>query len=434
LPPVLRRTFALANAFRAIDPAGLTPMQLLEQMNRIGSHKTRFASYFMLANGAAGGWLNGLGEILEPQAPGRGKVLALALMAGEGGVTSAAHGYRLRDLADAARQDPAALRYLRQAPRDPQGWRRLSVSSSFRIAFERFLDEFGHRTVYEAEMANPRWREDPTYLLDEVCFLVEADPARLSHEAASATRAAAEAQLLRDSFLLRPVIRWMARQARQGAAMREDSKSALVALFETIRYRILEAGRRLTADGALERVEDVFHLAWIDLESYLRGEWDGRGARALVADRIAQQTVWKTESPPDVLIRDPEGRPMVMSTVATAATGKPPGDGLSGVGAAAGLASGPARILRHPSDGPRLQAGDVLVAPSTDPGWTPLFLRASALVMEVGGYLSHGAIVAREYGIPAVVNIPGILERLRDGQQITVDGDAGRVVLCEPEA
>jgi pyruvate,water dikinase len=73
----------------------------------------------------------------------------------------------------------------------------------------------------------------------------------------------------------------------------------------------------------------------------------------------------------------------------------------------------------------------VLVAPTTDPGWTPLFLRASALVLEVGGYLSHGAIVAREYGIPAVVNIPGVLGAVREGQRLTVDGDAGRVFLGE---
>ncbi len=93
---------------------------------------------------------------------------------------------------------------------------------------------------------------------------------------------------------------------------------------------------------------------------------------------------------------------------AAAASAAVPTDGrtpaLSGVGVAAGVASGPARPIRHPGEGTRLQKGDVLVAPSTDPAWTPLFLRASAVVMEVGGYLSHGAIVAREYGIPAVAN------------------------------
>jgi pyruvate,water dikinase len=84
--------------------------------------------------------------------------------------------------------------------------------------------------------------------------------------------------------------------------------------------------------------------------------------------------------------------------------------------------------VRHPNDAAHLLQGDILVAPSTDPGWTPLFLRASAIVMETGGFLSHGAIVAREYGIPAVANIPGILNALQDGQRITVDGSMGRVI------
>ena len=105
------------------------------------------------------------------------------------------------------------------------------------------------------------------------------------------------------------------------------------------------------------------------------------------------------------------------------------GNALTGLGVAAGRASGSARLIRHPDEGEKLLAGDVLVAPSTDPGWTPLFLRASAIVMEAGGSLCHGAIVAREYGIPAVVNIPGVMKIIKDGQSITVDGDEGKVYL-----
>jgi pyruvate,water dikinase len=102
---------------------------------------------------------------------------------------------------------------------------------------------------------------------------------------------------------------------------------------------------------------------------------------------------------------------------------------LSGVGVAAGRGAGPARLIRHPREGHRLAKGDVLVAPSSDPGWTPLFLRSPALVMEIGGYLSHASIVAREYGIPAVVNVPGVMETVRDGQRVEVDGDAGSITL-----
>lgn len=105
------------------------------------------------------------------------------------------------------------------------------------------------------------------------------------------------------------------------------------------------------------------------------------------------------------------------------------GSSLTGLGVATGRAVGIARLIYHPHEGKTLKYGDVLVAPSTDPAWTPLFLRASAVVMETGGIISHGAIVAREYGIPAVVNVSGVMELISEGQTIEVDGDEGKIVL-----
>jgi phosphoenolpyruvate synthase/pyruvate phosphate dikinase len=98
-------------------------------------------------------------------------------------------------------------------------------------------------------------------------------------------------------------------------------------------------------------------------------------------------------------------------------------------GVSSGRARGTARVIPHPDESARLLPGDILVAPSTDPGWTPLFLRASAVVLEVGGYLSHGAIVAREYGLPAVVNVAGALTAVQDGQTLEVDGNTVEVIL-----
>jgi pyruvate,water dikinase len=160
--------------------------------------------------------------------------------------------------------------------------------------------------------------------------------------------------------------------------------------------------------------------------------------------------------PPDVIVLDAQGQPAELpSALAAALTGSttPPspstaqfgtvpgrttdtptaaGRRMMGAGVSSGRARGTARVICHPSEGARLQPGDILVAPSTDPAWTPLFLRASAVVMEVGGYLSHGAIVAREYGLPAVVNVAGAVSTIEDGQLLTVDGDAGEV-LVQPE-
>jgi pyruvate,water dikinase len=105
------------------------------------------------------------------------------------------------------------------------------------------------------------------------------------------------------------------------------------------------------------------------------------------------------------------------------------GSVLEGLGVSAGRACGPAKLLQHPNQEKKLNLGDVLVAPSTDPGWTPLFLRAAAIVLERGGIASHGAIVAREFGIPAVLNIPGAMRLIKDGQNVVVDGDEGKVYM-----
>ncbi len=261
---------------KALDLARQTPAQLLAWLYRVGDRSRPIGRLAQLINASAGGWYTALQTVLRWQVGERGPVLAAGLMAGSDQVTTAAHGYRLFDLAALARRDHAALAYFERTPFDPHGWRRLPADSLFRRAFEHFLAEFGHRTVYEIEVANPRWNEDPTFLLEQVRFLLAHPPPYHPRDAARRTRAAAEAELNGRMRLLRPVVRWLANRMRRGTALRERAKSLMVALWEPMRYLILEAGRRLTAAGALEQVEDVFHLSYPDLESYLRGEWDGR--------------------------------------------------------------------------------------------------------------------------------------------------------------
>lgn len=427
------------------DPSHLTSTELLASFSQRELLNRDFGPRFQAANMNAGLWTNLLMDLLGKFASEWARAIASALLAGSGKVTSAEHGYRLFELADAARTDAEAAAYLTRRPLDPQGWRCLPSTSPFRRELERFLDEFGHRGVYEAELANPRWNEDPTYLLEQVRYLLESGSSHSPREMARAARTAGEVKLARLPWYVRPLVRWLAGRAREAAALREAAKSAFAALAEPGRREFPEIGRRLVAAGQLDDPADVFHLAWADVEMYLREEWDGTGARALVADRKARDAVWLAEEPADVYILDAEGHPAVMPGQAEATPAVMPGEAvlvpaepagragegnvLAGIGVAAGLAIGAARVIRHPSESHLLQDGDVLVAPSTDPGWTPLFLRAGAVVMEVGGYLSHGAIVAREYGLPAVVNIPGLLRTVRSGQRLVVDGDAGTVTI-----
>ncbi len=409
-PRQIEETRATARAMREVDYAACTNTELLAHVENCGAVSAAFLIPFQFGNSCFSLWNTLLTRAIESAKPGAGQRIAAGLMAAAGGVVSAEHGYRLFDLAAVAGDRP-----------------------HFEAAFAEFLDEFGHRAVNEGEFSKPRWREDPTYLLDVVASLVESGRTTPPVETARATRAAAEAEVSGFSFLRRPVIRWLAKLTREATAMRESGKSALVSLVEPGRLMAAEIGSRMQKAGAIVERDDVFHLSWHDVEAFLRGEWDGAGASALVAMRKAQREEWLAEEVEDIYILDAAGNPAELPATSSRPTAREEADAdgsyLTGSGVAAGRASGVARAIRTPEEGSRLAQGEILVAPSTDPAWTPLFLRASAIVTEVGGYLSHGAIVAREYGLPAVVNVPRLLDRLPDGTPVTVDADAGRVII-----
>jgi rifampicin phosphotransferase len=373
-----------------------------------------------LANAAYGRWLTPLEEMLKRPLGSRGSAVIAALSSGSGDVTSAEQGYRVSDLAQLAQTDRDALEWL-LANRDPHAWTTLPPGSPFRRAFQGFLDEFGHRAALETDAANPRWVEDPSTLLamirEQIAAHATADPRDRARE----RYRLAEVELRAKLPLLAPAARWMARGLRRAWAARELGKSALVAAVLPLRHLVLEIGRRLAAAGQLETPEQVFDLTSADLGSWLDGRWDGRGADELTTDRRLRREAWLQEEAADVIAG--EGA----AAVAAPSPQSPTNGVWRGIAVSSGHATGPARIVRSPEDAAHLTYGDILVAPSTDPGWTPLFLRASAVVMETGGYLSHGAIVAREYGLPAVVNIPGFLRQVNDGDTLDVNGDEGTV-------
>jgi len=393
-----------------------------------------------LANGAYGQWVQTLEPILLRLFGPRGANLLAALCAGSGAVTSAEQGYAVSELAEMARGDPEAQRWL-SAARPSTAWTQLPAESPFRQALLRFLDDFGHRATSETDYLCPRWVEDPGPILEQVRQLLASGATGLSRETAIRRRREAEEEIRRRRPLWWPLIRWLAGGMRRGWALRELGKSALVAFILPMRGIVLDLGRQLVAAGHLDSPEQAFHLTHVDIVSWLEGWWDGCGARQLAEDRRLRREAWLQEEAPDT-ITDEGGQTIVSgglssgvaemaddqtpSRLRTGELSAPP-NGWQGIAVAPGRAEGIARILLHPEDGARLSVGEILIAPSTDPGWTPLFLRAAALVTETGGYLSHGAIVAREYGLPAVSNIPGVLKLIKDGERLVVDGDQGTV-------
>lgn len=422
LARALQEHHAAVRALAAQPWEELDNAALLQSIRQLAALHERIDTMAGLSNGYASAFMDLLDMQLRALAGERAPALFGGLLAGSGAVTSAEQGYRIADLARAAQQEPEVRQWL-QSRALAQTWEQLPAHSLFRRELGRFLHEFGHRAVYEADVMQPRWVDDPTYILEQVRRLLEHPPERDARQVAREVSARAWQEITRLTWWRRPLLKWLVRRTQHGFAAREAGKSGLVASMWPTHHLVLEIGRRLVAAGHLHQREQAFHLSKAELSCFVHGVWDGQGAAALAQDRAAQRAAWLMCTPPDVIIEGDNTAGLALAAPCPAFDGQI----WRGIGVSAGQATATARLVEHPHEGHRLGPGEILVAPSTDPGWTPLFLRASAIVMETGGYLSHGAIVAREYGLPAVVNIPGIVQQLIDGEVLTVDGDAALV-------
>lgn len=362
--------------------------------------------------GSGGGSLSLLLGTLERAFPGESAALGAALLAGGEPSVTARQGYALLDLARLARTAGPAGR-----PQD---------DPAFAAAFAAFIDEYGHRGHYETYLRNPRWREQPEHLLEQLPALadVEADSLRARQRAAAE---AAWRRIRRElPWWYRPLLRAQVKAANRDSNQREAARSALIALLAAGRRLWLAAGDKMAAAGFLQSRDDVFMLLPSEAERIARGLIPAAGVQARVAGRRERFRRWQAATPAEWLAVAPDGRRQPGGNAPPAASEASAGV-RRGVATGTGRARGKVRRLRHPAEGGRLLPGEILVAASTDPGWTPLFLKAGGLVVETGGYLSHGAIVAREFALPAVVNLPGIFDFLCDGDEVEVDGLNGVV-------
>ena len=318
----------------------------------------------------------------------------------------------LTAVADAARGTPAADALRSGATlTDLDG---VAGGDAFRTAFEEFLDEYGFRAVGEIDWSRPRYREDPAPLLNAVRSALDADPERARDLKSRARRA--NRSLVADApRSLRPVVRRLATVYREDIGLREHPKFALSRLLDAVRSVTLDAGRELADANALTTPDDVWLLSLDELRAAVR---DPRSLAGVdFATRRHDHRQNQRCKPPRVVTSDGEIPPTNAAT---------DGHVLSGTGAAPGVAEGVVRVITDPS-AQQLRPGEVLVAPYIDPGWTPLFPAASAVITEVGGRLTHGALVAREYGIPAVVAVANATTRLSTGDRVRVDGSRGTI-------
>lgn len=286
-----------------------------------------------------------------------------------------------------------------------------------------FIKEYGHRTVGEFELAEPRWRENTSYLEQIIASFTQEDSDNKEQKLVEnqhftrqeKQREAAEKELA-ERIEKKPGLRKQIESeldfTRRYMPFRETAKFYLMLGYEQIRRALVELDNRYKLNGG------IFYLLPDELDQLI----NGHDFIDKIAERTEKRELLLQIEVPDVLFSDSLDR--IGTPLSTEAA-----DTYAGVGVSAGIAKGLARVLFNPSDIQPSERDYILVCPSTDPAWTPLFLNAAGLVMERGGMLSHGAVVAREYGLPAVVNISNATHNISDGQEIQVDGNRGTVSL-----
>lgn len=332
----------------------------------------------------------------------------------------------LEDLAAEIRADPALQGLFRQVESRQLrvNLERSEAGRAFLEQFASFLGQYGHRET-SLTISQPAWKDQPDNVLEILKVLAETQPQRHdSYDAWQRTRDELLASSILGIRLLRGQFLKSLKNARAFFQVREDTHFYVTLVQPTIRRAALELGKRLTQTGALNQAEDVFHLRLDELETFGR-QWP------LSEETIAQ--IRELAARRNARRESLANKPMVdLRLLSAAFNGQAGKDALlRGTSGSPGMVRGPAKIVKDVSEFGKLRAGDILVAPVTNPAWTPLFQRAAAVVVDAGGAASHAAIVAREYGIPAVMGTISGTKELKDGQWIQVDGSRGLVLKAE---
>ena len=342
---------------------------------------------------------------------------------GQGTVISAQHILKIAGLVTLAREDAAVSDAFRHGW-EPGDYRRNFSGSRFLAAFDRYLDDYGHRAVGESDIMSPRLSDHPEAVLGVIKTQLNgasATPEQLIVRQ-QATRKDALATIRTrcgwrlDRWL---IFRWWYRRLCRFFTLREANRHHLMWYSQAARHLLLRVGKLLVDQGLFNQPDDIFFLTLTEVEHLdcpPPDTWP-----SLIRTRRRERERWSTVEVPDV-IRNAE-HPQPPSC-------EPPADSdrvLRGLPLSSGIVSGPARFVRVAEDWSRVRRGDIIVAPVIDPGMAPLFGIAGGLIVEMGGTLSHGAIIAREYGLPTIANVPRAMLLLSEDEHITMDASNGTV-------
>ncbi|MEO0602816.1 MAG: PEP/pyruvate-binding domain-containing protein [Myxococcota bacterium] len=298
-----------------------------------------------------------------------------------------------------------------------EGGKRDALSVSFGEALGTFLDRFGHRAEASWELMTPRWSSEPARLTPLLRALASGNSQ--SPRARSQEREARYVEARREvaaelTGWHRQWVGFVIDQTRTYLLLRENQRFWFDHLLSAVQSTLKRLGRRLVQRGVLPREEDVALLSWPELRRLSLGAPAPADLTNVLRQRADDQARYALADPPTFLVDD--DAPVLDG---------PDAQRIQGLGISSGRVTGRVRIVRTVDDGDRIEPGDILVTRSVDPGWTSLFQNVAGAVLEMGSVLSHGAVLAREYGIPAIVNIDGATQRLQEGAWVTLDGHRG---------
>jgi pyruvate,water dikinase len=337
-------------------------------------------------------------------------------------------GLALLDVADVIRPHPEVIAHLERARDDGflEGLLPLAGGPEAQAAIRAYLDRYGMRCAGEIDVTRTRWSEAPTTLVPLILAHIknfEPGEARRKWERGRREAANKQRELLErlrqlpDGEAKAGETERMISRLRSFAGYREYPKYGIVSRYFVYKQALLEAARGLVRDGVLREPEDIYHLTLQELREVVRTRQLDEG---IIRAREAEHERNRRLTPPRVLTSEGE-----VIAGAYRRGGVPPG-ALVGLPVSAGVVEGRARVLRDMADAV-LEPDDILVTPFTDPSWTPVFVSIKGLVTEVGGLMTHGAVIAREYGLPAVVGVDSATRLIKEGQRLRVHGTDGYV-------
>jgi pyruvate,water dikinase len=397
------------------------------RLDAIGQWLDEHELTFAIAGGVSQ-CLQALGGLLPRWLGEDWRALLNGALQGQAAAISAQQIVRLAELVDMVRRAPKATSWFTAEGWNPAEVRHRLEGTEVLRGFDRFLEDYGHRGVGESDVMAPRFADQPEFLLavlrTQILAPTSATPADiLQRQTTVRERALAE---IRARFGWRfhrwAIFSWWYRRLCRFFALREANRHHLMYYSAAARSLLLRLGEWLVEQGRLSSREDIFYFKIEERADLLAGgssDWHG-----VIQARRAERDRYATLRVPDT-IRDWKDVVRGIDVVSPVASERI----LHGIPISAGQAVGPVRFVRSMEDWNRVCRGDILVVSVIDPGMAPLFGVAAGLVAEMGGTLSHGAIIAREYGLPAVANVPGLTIRLKEGDRISLDAEQGEIIV-----